>query len=262
MILRHGCLSNVILDKHPAKVYSVKCTPNSFQQQMISLHALHYNPVERVNRILKTMISQYMGQNHWWWNEHPPQFQFAYNTAGYRTQPIYLTCDNKLASQGSLYTEHCPALFTAASKTPSRWYELQWSELFRSRKPTATCADAIGDRELETRCKNGNIPFSIKLQSLTRNSRYIDLLEIRRIISSVIVDLPDAHGCWYRHIHVQNIKKCAIDRPWRAMSRIQTAAHSDAARSDWWRGNRPSHGVKNHTPAKRGAGVMWRYVPF
>ena len=64
MILRHGCLSNVILDKHPAKVYLVKCTPNSFQQQMISLHALHYNPVERVNRILKTMISQYMGQNH------------------------------------------------------------------------------------------------------------------------------------------------------------------------------------------------------
>jgi len=170
MILRHGCLSNVILDKHPAKVYLVKCTPNSFQQQMISLHALHYNPVERVNRILKTMISQYMGQNHWWWNEHPPQFQFAYNTAGHRTQPIYLTCDSKLASQGSLYIENCPALFTAASKTPSRWYELQWSELFRSRKPTATCADAIGDRELGTRCKNGNIPFSIKLQSLMRNS--------------------------------------------------------------------------------------------
>ena len=36
--------------------------------------------------------------------------------------------------------------------------------------------------------------------------RYIGPLEVRRIISPVIMDLRSAHGKWYRHIHVQDLK--------------------------------------------------------
>jgi len=36
--------------------------------------------------------------------------------------------------------------------------------------------------------------------------KYIGPLEVRKIISTVIVDLRDARGKWHRHIHVQDLK--------------------------------------------------------
>ena len=39
------------------------------------------NPVERVNRVLKTMIVSFIGINHRSWHEHLSDFKFAYNTA-------------------------------------------------------------------------------------------------------------------------------------------------------------------------------------
>lgn len=39
------------------------------------------NPVERVNRILKTMIVSFVDENHQDWDLHLAEFRFAYNTA-------------------------------------------------------------------------------------------------------------------------------------------------------------------------------------
>lgn len=39
------------------------------------------NPVERVNRVLKTMIISYIGKDHRSWDENLAEFRFAYNTA-------------------------------------------------------------------------------------------------------------------------------------------------------------------------------------
>lgn len=36
--------------------------------------------------------------------------------------------------------------------------------------------------------------------------KFIGPLEVRRIISPVIVDLRDARGKWYRHVHVKDLK--------------------------------------------------------
>jgi len=36
--------------------------------------------------------------------------------------------------------------------------------------------------------------------------KYTGPLEVRKIISPVIVDLRDARGKWHRHIHVQDLK--------------------------------------------------------
>lgn len=39
------------------------------------------NPVERVNRVLKTMIVSFINNDHRTWDEHLSDFRFAYNTA-------------------------------------------------------------------------------------------------------------------------------------------------------------------------------------
>ena len=47
----------------------------------------HANPVERVNRILKTMIISYIEKDHNAWDQHLSELQFAYNSA-YHTSRI------------------------------------------------------------------------------------------------------------------------------------------------------------------------------
>jgi len=39
------------------------------------------NPVKRVNRVLKTMIVSFIGEDHREWDVHLADFRFAYNTA-------------------------------------------------------------------------------------------------------------------------------------------------------------------------------------
>lgn len=51
------------------------------------------NPVERVNRVLKTMIISYIDQDHRSWDLHLMEFQFAYNNAHHsslKTTPAFL----------------------------------------------------------------------------------------------------------------------------------------------------------------------------
>nr|XP_012235715.1 PREDICTED: uncharacterized protein LOC105679947 [Linepithema humile] len=51
------------------------------------------NPVERVNRILKTMIIAYIGKDHRDWDKHLADFRLAYNTAAHSslgTSPAFL----------------------------------------------------------------------------------------------------------------------------------------------------------------------------
>jgi len=47
------------------------------------------NPVERVNRVLKTMIVSFIGEDHCEWDVHLVDFRFAYNTAFYLS--LYLS---------------------------------------------------------------------------------------------------------------------------------------------------------------------------
>ena len=51
------------------------------------------NPVERVNRILKTMIISYIEKDHNTWDQHLSEFQFAYNSAYHtslKSSPAFL----------------------------------------------------------------------------------------------------------------------------------------------------------------------------
>ena len=64
------------------------------------VRAPHCNPVERTNRTIKTMISQYVDKDHREWDRNIPAFQFAFNTAihdatGYT--PAYINYGRELA---------------------------------------------------------------------------------------------------------------------------------------------------------------------
>lgn len=44
-------------------------------------YAPQTNPTKRTNRVIKTMIAQYVNDNHRKWDEYIPELMFALNTA-------------------------------------------------------------------------------------------------------------------------------------------------------------------------------------
>lgn len=66
------------------------------------------NPVERVNRVMKTMIMAYVGQDHRKWDSHLEDFRFAYNTskhASTKMTPAFLNLGRELEPLSSLRRE-------------------------------------------------------------------------------------------------------------------------------------------------------------
>ena len=66
------------------------------------------NPVERVNRILKTMVVAFLGRDHREWDAHLRDFRFAYNTAHHSsvgTSPAFLNLGRELEPARSLRRE-------------------------------------------------------------------------------------------------------------------------------------------------------------
>ncbi|KAL6421098.1 hypothetical protein ACFW04_013058 [Cataglyphis niger] len=84
VIYRHECPDLVISDN--GTQLTSRQIENAFRSfgvkhQTSPAYIPQCNPVERANRTLKTMISQYVGKKHRRWDKYIPQLQFAYNTA-------------------------------------------------------------------------------------------------------------------------------------------------------------------------------------
>lgn len=84
IILRHGCPIELLSDN------GTQLKSNKFTRVLQGLGIRHIftppytpqcNPVERTNRTVKTMISQYVDRRHRVWDEYLPEIQFAVNTA-------------------------------------------------------------------------------------------------------------------------------------------------------------------------------------
>lgn len=95
---RHGCPQTIISDNGTQlKSQQLAKTLATFgiEHGTTLVHVAHCNPVERTNRVVKTMVVQYVGRNHQKWDQHLPALKFANNTAvqestGY--SPAYLIC--------------------------------------------------------------------------------------------------------------------------------------------------------------------------
>ena len=161
------------------------------------------------------MISQYVREDHRDWDENIPAIQFAYNTAvhdatGYT--PAYLNHGRELAipslapapDNGNETPEdlqkRLQEAFALVRINLARGFQRQerhYNLRRRSWRPQ------IGERVWKK-----HRPLSNKAEAFNAKlaEKYIGPLEVRKIISPVIIDLKSQQGRWYRHVHVQDLK--------------------------------------------------------
>ncbi|KMQ88505.1 hypothetical protein RF55_11996 [Lasius niger] len=117
------------------------------------------------------MVAQYIGRNQKTWDEYIAALQYAYNTAWHKA------------------TGHIPP-------APSN-----------ARGDTTTSAGEIGPQVREwVWKKNHALSDNAKAFNAKLAPKFVGPLEVRKIVSPVIVDLRDAQGRWHRHIYVQELK--------------------------------------------------------
>ncbi|XP_077259146.1 uncharacterized protein LOC143895709 [Temnothorax americanus] len=162
------------------------------------------------------MISQYVDRNHRNWDERIPELQFAYTTARHEAtgySPAYLIFGREPISP--LNRETAPSTAAAPPNKTRRHleeaYELVRIHLARAFQRQEKYynlrrqqwAPKVGEWvwKREYPLSNKAAAFNAKLAPKFRGP-----LEVRRIVSPVIVDLHDRSGKWSRHIHVQDLK--------------------------------------------------------
>ena len=72
---------------------------NAIYHERSASYSGQNNPVERINRDMKTRIAAYIKENHKEWDKYIPQFQFAHNTNVHSTTgktPAFLICGREL----------------------------------------------------------------------------------------------------------------------------------------------------------------------
>ena len=106
--LRHGCPEIIVTDIRR------QFTSNEFREFLSALHIKYRptptytpqcNPVERANRVIKTMMTQNVTRNQKTWDKYLPELAFAYITAQHESTghtPAYLNFGRELKSPGSV----------------------------------------------------------------------------------------------------------------------------------------------------------------
>jgi len=219
IIYRHGCPDTVISDN--GRQFAAAAMTNALQSFGIQAkktppYAPHCNPVERANKTIKTMVSQYVGKNHQQWDRHIAALQFAYNTAHHDTTgytPAFLNHGRELhgphpedrrRSQGLIAPELNQRRLEEA-------YEVVRTNLARAFQKQASHYDL---RRRDWRPKIGDQVWKRSHQLSSKKDavnaklapKYIGPLTVRNIVSPVIVDLRSEQGKWFRHVHIQDLK--------------------------------------------------------
>ncbi|XP_015123819.1 uncharacterized protein LOC107045921 [Diachasma alloeum] len=111
IILRFGCPRVLISDngsQFTSSVFRDCLREFGIEHQRTPPYAPQCNPVERTNRVIKTMISQYINKNQRSWDKYLPELMFAYNSAVYETTqctPALLNLGRELEQPKSLRKE-------------------------------------------------------------------------------------------------------------------------------------------------------------
>jgi len=245
VILRHGC-PDVILSDNGTQLKSHqlerRLAAYNIRHEFAPIHAPHCNPVERTNRTLKTMIAQYVGRNHRNWDEHLPELQFAYNSARHEAtgySPAYLNLGRELvapinraaanygpAPPPDTTRRHLEEAYELVRISMARAFQHQqrhYDLRRRSWKPKIGEWVWKRDYPLSNKANAHNAKLAPKFRGP---------LEVRRIISPVIVDLRDKRGRWYRHIHVKDLKSAPNITDAEDESGVNDNNESNATSSD------------------------------
>lgn len=108
IILKFGCPRIIISDngsQFTSIVFRDCLRSFGIEHQRTPPYSPQCNPVERTNRVVKTMISQYLERNHKSWDKYLPELMFAYNSAVHETTqctPALLNLGRELDQPTSL----------------------------------------------------------------------------------------------------------------------------------------------------------------
>ena len=219
VVYRHGCPDTVISDngrQFCSRSFRALLQDHGIRHRTTPVYTPQCNPVERTNRTLKTMISQYVGNRHRTWDQHLTALQYAYNSARHDATGYSPAVVNYGREMPAPHPQDRPRQNTTRD-VPSVIKRLEdIREIVRMNLDRAFERQAphYNLRRRNWRPKIGEIvwrrerPLSDK--NAGRNAKLAPKFSgpytIRRIVSPVIVDLKGANGRWLRHIHIQDLK--------------------------------------------------------
>jgi Integrase core domain. len=215
-----------------SKEFEQFLTEMSIQHRRTPPYTPQCNPVERTNRVLGTMIAQYVGKNHKEWDRHITEFCFAYNTAvqestGYT--PAYLNTGREFKTPGEPEETPIPPL----TSTPDRIKRLaETHELVRINLARAFQHQAhhYNLRHREWKPRVGDTvwrrmhPLSKKIdaQAAKFTRKFAGPLIVSKIVSPVIVDLRTPGGQTIPHVHIRDLKTNEIPKQNTAPNPVST----------------------------------------
>lgn len=223
IILRHGRPDSVLSD-NGTQLRSAKMEERlrawNIHHVTSSAYSPHCNPVERTNRTIKTMVTQYVEKDHRAWEEHIPAFQFAFNTAlhdatGYTS--AFLNYGRELRGPedtDQLTTEHnAPDNLHRKLTEAYELVRIQLAQAFQRQKHHYDLRRRPWKPSISVWVWKRDHPLSKKSEAYNAKlaSKFSGPYEIRRIISPVIVDLRSKRGKWIKHVHVQYLKAAHIN---------------------------------------------------
>ena len=185
------------------------------------------NPVERVNRILKTMIIAFIEKDHREWDMHLADLRFAYNTAFHSslgTSPAFLNLGRELLPK-ELLRERDKDVTEVVPTDTANWSQ-RMKKLQTVRQWVTDNLDQANQRQaqrynLRRRSrvfKVGDLVLKRQhvLSSAAQNiaaklaPKFQGPLRIRRVISPLVYELENLEGSAVGKIHIQDLKAYVI----------------------------------------------------
>lgn len=183
---------------------------------MAPVRAPHCNPVERTNRTIKTVISQFFGKNHHRWDEQLDSLKFAYNSAkheGTGFSPAYLNYGRELSGPhptewGRRQKSDTAERILKRLNETRDMVQIHMARAFQRQEEHYNLRRRAWRPRLGEWVWKKSYPLSNKDKAFNSKlaPKYIGPLQVRRIVSPVIVDLQDRQRKWYKHIHIQDLK--------------------------------------------------------
>lgn len=134
ILLRFGAPEIVITDngsQYTSRIFHEITTDWNITHQFTAPYSPQSNPAERPNRVVKTMITQYIKSDHREWDEHLGEFRFALNTAIHSStkySPAMLNFGRELRMPKAICG---PTLASNGNKAEGEAYEHQLEKLQR-----------------------------------------------------------------------------------------------------------------------------------
>lgn len=139
IMLRYGSPSVILTDNGPqfvSQLFQKITTEWNIKHQFTAPYSPQSNPVERSNRVLKTLIRQFIQDNHRHWDKHLNEFRLAMNTAVHESTgftPALLNFGRELRLPGTLQPDVETGTESDTNKVEER---MQWLRKLRENVTT------------------------------------------------------------------------------------------------------------------------------